>query len=88
MLVYEKLNTTWQCVLTVQKVSRILGHFKRSMASRVREGILPLYSALVRPPWESRVQIWSPQPRKDMELLEGVQRRDTTMIRGIETPLL
>ena len=34
-----------------------------------------VYSALVRPPRESCVQLWSPQHRTDMELLERGQRR-------------
>ena len=33
---------------------------------------------------ESCVQLCSPQHRKDMELLEWVQRRATEMIRGLE----
>jgi len=50
VLVDEKLNVTRQCTLAAQKANHILGCIKRSVASRTREGILPLCLAPVRPP--------------------------------------
>jgi len=84
VLVGEKLNTSRQRALAAQKANHILGCIKRSVASRSREVILPLYSALLRPHLESCAQLWSPQHKKDMDVLEQVQTRVTKMIRGLE----
>jgi len=69
-----------------QKANCILGCIKSSMVSRSREVVLPLYSALVRPHLESCIQLWSPQHRRGVDLLEWVRRRATKMIRGLQHP--
>ena len=80
----QQLNMGQQCVLAATRAIRILGGTKRSIASWSKEGIIPLYSALVWLHLGYCVRFWAPQFKKDVKVRECVQRRATELVEGLE----
>jgi len=73
-----------QCVKAVKTVNKVLGMIKRTFTVRDKSIVSQFYKSLVIPHLEYSVLAWRPQYRKDIDLLEGVQRRATKLLTAIK----
>ena len=83
VMVHQSLKVGMQVQQAVKKANGMLAFIAKGFEYRSREVLLQLYRVLVRPHLEYCVQFWSPNLRKDILAIEGVQRRFTRLIPGM-----
>ena len=66
-----------QCGIAKAKGNQILGLVNRNIVYKEKELIIPLYRTIVRTHLEYCLQAWRPYRKKDIDMLERVQRGAT-----------
>ena len=77
------MKVSEQCRIAASKGNQILGMIRRNITYKEKSLIVPLYKAIVRPHLEYCIQAWNPHLRKDIDMLETIQRRATKLIPGL-----
>ena len=68
------------CSEMVSKANRILGTVRRTFQHIDAVMMVQLYKSLIRPYLEYGVDVWSPSSKKNINMIESIQRRATKMI--------
>lgn len=87
----KDLGVTWNTKLQFRdeianrdkKANQIMGVIRRKYTHLKDENFTRLFKALVRPHLEYAAPVWTPYHKKDIKLLEDVQRRGTRQIPGM-----
>ncbi len=78
----QSLTFSIHCAKSVSKANSMIRLIKRTFSYMDKEIFLNLYKTMVQPHVEYGSFIWSPYYKKDIEILETVQRRATKLLPG------
>ena len=78
------MKVSEQCRIATSKGTQVLGMIRRNVTYKNQSLIVPLYKAIVVPHLEYCIQAWRPYLRKDIDMLEKMQRRSTKLIPGLK----
>ena len=74
------MKVSEQCSIAASKGNQVLGMIRRNITYKENSFIIPLYKAIVIPHLEYCIQAWKPYLRKDVDILDKIQRRATKLI--------
>lgn len=80
IIVSNNLKSSEHVATVAAKANSRLGVIKRNFSVLTKEILVPLYLSLVRPIMDYAAQSWSPYLKKDIQVLEKVQRRATKLV--------
>ena len=85
VLINDKCTPEDHVIAVAKKANGILGQIRRTTVNRSVDMVTRLYKTYVRPIVESSVQAWDPWLRRDIDIIEKVQRRATKLASGIRS---
>ena len=78
------MKVSQQCRIAASMGDQVIGMIRRNITYTFKKNVIvPLYKAIVRPHLEYCIYAWSPYLRKDIDMLEKIQRRATKLIPGL-----
>ena len=84
VIVCDTLHPSVQCAKAANRAMSALGVVKKSFKHLDEESLPVLYKSYIRPHMETCVQAWSPYYKRDIEVLEKIQRRTTKLVPSLK----
>ena len=84
VIVCDTLHPSVQCAKAANRAMSALGVVKKCFKHLDEESLPVLYKAYIRPHMETCVQAWSPYYKRDIEVLEKIQRRTTKLVPSLK----
>ena len=80
VLISDNLQPSIQCANAAKKAMSVLALLQKSFKFFDEESFRILYKTYVRSHMETHIQAWAPYYKKDIQILEKVQRRATKLV--------
>ncbi len=82
VIMNNRFKVDKQCAKVAKKANQILGLIYRTFTCKSKKIMTQLYKSLVRPHMDYCSPAWRPYLKKDINMLEKVQKRATRMVEG------